>query len=420
MAPTATATYVKGVKKRPMLLKHIPYPAHESAKLTILKVARTDVAHNIGKWPNQDFIRQLQEFLIKLAIAQAKPSDHGISWVELTILFEMRQGMSVHTDRGQTQHIDQTYKRHAPVPKLVPNFSVATRRILEARPGGWPENAKRYAIAATGHRMRSLGSLSSTASVGFAAHATREEYYNNQRALVMLHGIKGGNLVSRLYAGNLWSTHRNSNLRQGRPYTVPAPRTSNSDHGRNNMHAIPIADIPGTQPPEVLAKRPRHKKDGNNKDDGNGQTAPHTTNICISKGVEDQAGAYGLLCPYGCGQITWRDTKPNIPLGATQTNQARIGCKECNKDFHVNERTRVLCSTNPSYCICTKKKPPRIGRQRNLAPLQDWMQPAENKQKRDTHNPPRKPRSSVTTPNLNLQHNKAAATHTSHPRKSMM
>ena len=281
------------------------------------------------------------------------------------------------TDLGQTQHTEQTYKRHVPFSRLVQNFSVATRRILEATPGGWPEKAKWFAIAATGHRMRSLGSLSSTASVGFAAHATRKEYDKIQLALLRLHDIKSGNLVNRLYAGNLWSTRRNINHRQGRPYTVPTPRTTNN---HQNMYAIPTANINDTQPPEALAKRPRRKKDGNKKDDGNGQTAPHTTKIGVSKGVDDQADAYGGRCPYGCGQIKWRDTKPNIPLGATQTNQARIRCKECNKDFHVNKGTCVLCSTYPSYCICTKKKPPGIGWQRNLTPLQDWIQPAEEKQ----------------------------------------
>ena len=70
----------------------------------------------------------------------------------------------------------------------------------------------------------------------------------------------------------------------------------------------------------------------------------------------------------------------NHPTGAAQTNQARIRCKECNKDFHVNKGTCVLCSTYPSYCICTKKKPPGIGWQRNLTPLQDWIQPPEEKQ----------------------------------------
>ena len=79
VAPIATATYVKGVKRRPMLLKHITYPAQESAKLKFLKVARTDVAHIVRKWPNPDFIRQLQEFLINFAIAPTKPGDHGIS-----------------------------------------------------------------------------------------------------------------------------------------------------------------------------------------------------------------------------------------------------------------------------------------------------------------------------------------------------
>ena len=78
IAPSATATYVRGIKKTPMLLKHISYPVRDGTKLKFLKVARTDVTHIVKTMPNPESIRQLQDFLINLAMAphQARRSWH--------------------------------------------------------------------------------------------------------------------------------------------------------------------------------------------------------------------------------------------------------------------------------------------------------------------------------------------------------
>ena len=97
-----------------MLVKHISYPASEGTQLKFLKVARTDVSQICKKWPNPEFRCQLKEFIINIAIAPAKQGEHVISWVELSILFEIRLGAIIPDNLGQLQAENDIYKQHIP------------------------------------------------------------------------------------------------------------------------------------------------------------------------------------------------------------------------------------------------------------------------------------------------------------------
>ena len=289
---------------------------------------------------------------------------------------------------------------------------MATRRSLEATPGGWPEKAKWSAIATTGHRMKCVGSLSSTSSVGFASHATREEYGTIQFALLLPHDIKGCNFITRLYAGTLWGTRRNINLRQGRPCKIPTRIATNN---REILYAIPIADTKGPQPQVPAVKRTRAKRGRVNNKDGKGKPGTQVPKIGVTKAAEDQDDAYGLRCPYGCGQIKWRNTKPIVPSRAMQTNQARIRCNECNKDFHVNKGTCVICNTHTSSCICIKSIP-RKSDGNGPSHLSKTGHNKRPKNKTMERSPPGK---KLTSSNQDRRHSTGPTATTPYPRKSM-
>ena len=158
--PAQTRTYAKGAKKRPMVLRPLGDQGAADKDITFNTIHEAGTQGLTTKWPHHNFIHNLKEFITELEVRIPGEGRHGISWLELCILFEHRQEETVPDDlakaTGQNQRILPTL---AQLRKIVNNFSVATRRIIDAAPGGRPHKSIWAARAAAGHRFKSLGSL---------------------------------------------------------------------------------------------------------------------------------------------------------------------------------------------------------------------------------------------------------------------
>ena len=76
------------------------------------KIREVDCVNLARKWPHYDFLNKAKVFLATLAIAQPNNNDHGISWLELGMLFEHRTGTAIPNDLGT----DKTPKTCSPNP----------------------------------------------------------------------------------------------------------------------------------------------------------------------------------------------------------------------------------------------------------------------------------------------------------------
>ena len=98
------APNAKGIKKTPMLLKCIPYPDPDRTKKDeCLKIREVDCSTLARAWPHFDFINKAKVFLATMIIAQPNNNDHGISWLELAMLYEYRTGTAIPNDLGCRQ-----------------------------------------------------------------------------------------------------------------------------------------------------------------------------------------------------------------------------------------------------------------------------------------------------------------------------
>ena len=120
-----------------MLLKCIPYPDPERAKNDeFAKIREVDCANLARKWPHYDFLNKAKVFLATLTIAQPNNNDHGISWLELAMLYEYRTGTAIPDNLTHRQDPHDLFLKPTPFKRICQNFSTACRRILEAVPGG--------------------------------------------------------------------------------------------------------------------------------------------------------------------------------------------------------------------------------------------------------------------------------------------
>ena len=103
------------------------------------KVAEADTKHIQKQWPHHEFITALQAYNANIGIRIPEEGDHGISWLELCILYEHRTRIYSPEDLGKPPSaLKRLLPKTAQYKRIVQNFSVARRRIRETTPGGDP------------------------------------------------------------------------------------------------------------------------------------------------------------------------------------------------------------------------------------------------------------------------------------------
>ena len=122
---------------------------------------------------------------------------------------------------------------------------------------------------------------------------------------------------------------------QPRPFSMPYPSTT----GNNRKDQAE----PGGAERATKGKGPGRRK----------RAAASTFGATKHADVDAIPALYVIRCPMGCEQSLWRDTTLDIPNGYMLTQQARIRCKHCGRDFRTNKGKCITCSFFPSQCFCT-------------------------------------------------------------------
>ena len=201
--PSQLGTYVKGAKKRPLVFRPFDYRGNTDKGITRNKVKQADIQHLPTKWPHHNSTQSLKGFITKLKVRSPEEGRHGISWGELCILFGLRTEATVPDDLGQaTAQNNRILPKPFPFKRIVRNVAVATRRIIDATPGGRPHKPIWAARAAPGHRFKPLGSLSSLATIGFTVDLNRQEADHIMLMTLVLHDHETYNGINTLRAGN--------------------------------------------------------------------------------------------------------------------------------------------------------------------------------------------------------------------------
>ena len=209
--------------------------------ITFNTTKEANIQHISAKWHHHNVIQSVTESITKLKVRIPEQGRHGISSLELCLLFAYRTEATILDDLGQAvAQNKRILQKPAPFSRIVQNFAVATRRIIDATPGGRSHKPIWAARAPTGHMLTPLGSLSSVASLGFTVDINRQEEDHIILTPVKLHDHKTPKGINKLGSGNFWATRRFTNLRQGRPYNLapPTPAAQTTPI----LYAIPIHD----------------------------------------------------------------------------------------------------------------------------------------------------------------------------------
>ena len=234
------APNIKGHRRRQMLPKHIAYPHYFNANKGKAEESRRSDCSNIArKWPHFTFLNEAKNFIANLAVTKPVHHEHGISWLELAVLFEYRTSILIPNDLGNQDKQGYLFPKPVAFKRVVQIATIASKRILDAMVVPRAVKPLWLTNAALGQRFRNLGSLSSTATVGFTVGITQDEQHFLQVNVLRLHDLKGGKLFDQLKTARLWSTRRHINVRQTRPYTIQSVSQRHSSH--STLYAIPIA-----------------------------------------------------------------------------------------------------------------------------------------------------------------------------------
>ena len=115
-----------------------------------VKIREVDCANLAKNWPHTEFPTKIKTFLAKLRTTQPNNNEHGISWLELAMLFEFRSGTLIPNDLGKKQDPTEHFPKPIQFKRISQNFSTARKRVLDATPGGRSQKQWWLACAATG------------------------------------------------------------------------------------------------------------------------------------------------------------------------------------------------------------------------------------------------------------------------------
>ena len=76
----------------------------------------------LKKWPRPGVIQYATEFLSQLAVAATEEHDHGISWIELTVLYETREPTPIPKDLGQPNKPTNPHDKPVPFYRVTATF----------------------------------------------------------------------------------------------------------------------------------------------------------------------------------------------------------------------------------------------------------------------------------------------------------
>ena len=280
VAPAQFAMHVQGVRGKPFHLNKLDLPDMQDTENKLSVINAPNLEALFIKWPHRQFLRRVAGFYAEPMTAPPEDGQHGISWIELCILFKIGTKTFVPNDLGTVTVEETPLDKQPPFKTIIRNFPVASGRVVDDTTLGPQTKAMWTARAVTGARLKCMGSLSSAATVGFTAGITENEYDKIHEAILSLHDIRTGLAVGKIKASNRWSTRRHINPRQIRPYKKPDPIPRSND-GENTqiLCAIPIADQtadqPGRQPSKIMQAAQRRREAEAKPTDREAKAAKH-------------------------------------------------------------------------------------------------------------------------------------------------
>ena len=151
LQPPEFAPHVRGVKRRPMVLRCISYPDQAHAQHDkFAKIREVDCANLARNLPHTESLTKIKTFTAKFRTFRPNNNEHDIFWLELAMLFEFRFGTLIRNDLGSRQDPMEHFPKPILFKMICQNFSTACKRFSR-------RHARRQAAKAMVARLRSHG-----------------------------------------------------------------------------------------------------------------------------------------------------------------------------------------------------------------------------------------------------------------------
>ena len=106
-----------------MLFMLVKYLDFKGTNKPFNNVAHGDRTMLVKQLPNHSFIKDLDDFIVQLVAAESVGCEHGLSHIEVAMLYEFRKLTPIPDDLGRLQIAHRTHEMRAPFSRTVRDFS---------------------------------------------------------------------------------------------------------------------------------------------------------------------------------------------------------------------------------------------------------------------------------------------------------
>jgi len=276
-----------------------------------------------------------------MQLYQLTHSQHGLHWIELWILFEIRT--KAFTPPTTDQPYGPSHDPRAPptLQQTLNVFKKIAKCFIKTLPPAHEGRKMMNTQPAPSTRLANL-LISNAGAIGYMPTTTEGERDEIQKKILQLRRSNHPNVLTAIKSGDYTAKRVTIQMKQNLPWK----RQPRLDHDDNATHNDKHHNDPPIRPYVRHPPRPGMKAIKKM-----GYTLPSKT----------EAEGYAIMCPRkGCGYVTYRETKPIIPPPPYQRRQiANILCNNC-KDirgirhsyFIASEGQCATCHYAVHICRC--------------------------------------------------------------------